>query len=980
MRALVFLVFVASIGAARALGQNTPDFEGKPITRIDFEPPLSGQPMPGPELDRRMALQIGAPLRMVDVRDAIEQLYATGRYSDISVDARAEENGVALRVDTVFNYFISGVNIEGEADPPNRDQLRAATKLELGRLFGGNVAINQAEQNMQERLRANGLYSANIETRVDRTNLTEEANIFFTIETGKRARFGGVEFLGETELSTSKLIRRTGWHRGLAFVVLPGWREFTQSRLQSGIGRVQSTIQRGDHWQARVTLEELQFHPETNRVTPVLRIDNGPVLTVTTTGLKLSAGKLHDLVPIYQERTSDRGLLLEGERSLRNYFQSQGYFDASVEVSDHLEDNRTAVNYDIVRGLRHKLVKIQITGNRYFDTPTLRERLSMAPAEFPRYRWGKFSQRLMDQDKNSIEYLYRSNGFRDAEVMIPRPVDNYNGKTGDLEVEIQVNEGVQWLVHSLDFRGVPEGDIERFRPILQSIPGQPFSDAAVAADRDTILTYYYNNGYSDATFDWTEMPGASPNEVDLTFVVALGRQQVVRNVLVRGLQTTRPGIVANRISLIPGGPMAQNEIIQSQQKLYDLRVFSKVETALQNPDGEEDSKYVLFHLDEASRYSFNAGFGAQLGRIGGGTTTLSDPAGTASFSPRVSLGVSRLNTFGLGHTVGLQTLLSTIEQRVLLTYLVPQFQGNDNFSLSVSGLLDDSNDIRTFTAHRLEASIQLAQRLSRANTIQYRYTYRHVTIPEDTLKISPELIPLFSQPDLTGSLSFSFIQDRRDDPANSTRGFLNTIDFGFAGSKLGSETDFTRLQLRNSTYTRIGRDLVFARTTTFGYIQRLGGVPGIPLAERFFSGGATTNRAFPENQAGPRDLETGFPLGGNAFLFNSLELRFPLIGDNVGGVLFHDMGNVYSDVNSISLRFRQINNQDFNYAVHGFGFGIRYRTPIGPIRVDFSLSPNSPRFVGYSGTLDQLLAGTGTPNVPQRINTFQFHFSLGQTF
>ena len=252
------------------------------------------------------------------------------------------------------------------------------------------------------------------------------------------------------------------------------------------------------------------------------------------------------------------------------------------------------------------------------------------------------------------------------------------------------------------------------------------------------------------------------------------------------------------------------------------------------------------------------------------------------------------------------------------------------------------------------------------------------------------MIPLFSQPDRAGIVSFSFINDERDNPIDSTHGYLNTVDLGWAGRQLGSATTFSRLQFSNSTYHRISRNLVFARVFRFGYLQRYAGgvaVPPdtpsweeVPLAERFFSGGASTNRAFPENQAGPRDLETGFPLGGNAYLFHSEELRFPLYGDNLGGVFFHDMGNVYSSITDINLRFWQINRQDFDYAVHSFGFGVRYRTPIGPIRVDLSLSPDSPRFVGFSGTREQLLTGTGTPNVPQRINIFQFHFSLGQTF
>jgi outer membrane translocation and assembly module TamA len=236
----------------------------------------------------------------------------------------------------------------------------------------------------------------------------------------------------------------------------------------------------------------------------------------------------------------------------------------------------------------------------------------------------------------------------------------------------------------------------------------------------------------------------------------------------------------------------------------------------------------------------------------------------------------------------------------------------------------------------------------------------------------------------------SYINDRRDNPTDSHRGIYNTVDVGIALPQFGSQTDYSRLVFRNSTYHPIGRDLVLARTVQFGYIQRLGGLADIPLGERFFAGGASSQRAFPDNQAGPRDPETGFPLGGNAFLFHSTELRFPLFGENVGGVLFHDMGNVYSSIDQISFRFHQNSNQDFNYMVQAVGFGIRYKTPVGPIRVDLSYSPNSPRFVGFSGTRDELLQCnpnlTTPPNPPfcvgvaQRINSFQFHFSLGQTF
>ena len=154
---------------------------------------------------------------------------------------------------------------------------------------------------------------------------------------------------------------------------------------------------------------------------------------------------------------------------------------------------------------------------------------------------------------------------------------------------------------------------------------------------------------------------------------------------------------------------------------------------------------------------------------------------------------------------------------------------------------------------------------------------------------------------------------------------------------------------------------------------------GVPLPERFFSGGGATHRGFPDNQAGPRDLFTGFPVGGKALLMNAMELRFPLIGDTFGGVLYHDMGNVYRSLNKISFRTLQRGVQDFDYMVHAAGIGIRYRTPVGPVRFDIGFSPNSPKFFGFRGTRDQLLQGGGTRLV-QRINQLQFHFSLGQTF
>ncbi len=978
---LVLVSLLVSIAAAPpAVGQDAKGastalaYVGKPVGRIDFDPP--DQPLPRAELDRLVPIRPGALLRLADVHTAIQNLYNTGRYANISISAFHEGATLVINISTEFSYFVGRVSLAGVAEPPSSGQLTTASKLELGAPFEDND-MEQAVQNMLERMRANGFHNSKIDYSIDRRQATEEVDIHFGIQSGARARFDGVTLGGNFAKSPERIIKATHWRRGFLFLTFPGWRTATENRLTTGLESVREDFQKGNHLEARVTLEKLDYNADTNTLHPTLSIDTGPTVEVKTTGAKVSRGKLKQLIPVFEERTVDRTLLVEGQRNLVEYFQAQGYFDADVSFTDERPAPGVyAINYDVQRNQRYKVRSIEVTGNRYFDTSILRERMYITTASFPRFRFGRYSQKQLERDKGTIQDLYRANGFRDAEV--ESKVDTaFHGRNGELGVVLEVKEGPQWFVGTLDFEGVPENDLPYLRSAIQSAPGEPFSDANIAADRDSILGYYYNNGYPDAAFDWIQTPGDADHRVNLKYTVRLGKRVYVRSVLLRGLETTRPSLAESRIHLHPGDPLSQQSIATSQQELYDLGIFSKVQTAIQNPGGEEEQKYVLLEVDEGSRYSYTFGFGAQLARIGGGVTTFDNPAGSTGFSPRVSFGVSRLNFLGLGQTLNLNTLVSTIEQRAVVNYILPRLGSHDNLSLTLSGLFDNADDIRTFHQQRAEGSIQLAQRISRQYTMQYRIAMRHVAISD--LKISPELVPLLSQPVRVGIASMTFIQDRRDDPVNSHRGMYNTIDVGVALRQFASQTDFTRLLFRNATYYPIGKDVVIARSLQFGYIQRLGGLADIPLAERWFSGGSTSDRAFPDNQAGPRDLKTGFPLGGNALLFHSTEVRFPLFGDNVGGVLFHDMGNVYDKIQDISFRFRQRDVQDFDYAVQAVGFGIRYRTPIGPVRADFSFSPNAPRFYGFSGTYDQLLANQGVLTT-QKINLFQFHFSLGQTY
>lgn len=973
-RAPMLLRLLLALIVCFPLSAQTNPYQGRQIVEVRVQP--EEKLLHEKEQEEALsALKPGAPLSMADVRATIERLYATGRYSNIEVDAAERGNGVALTINATPARFVRNVTIQGVEDPPSKGQLVNATKLQLGEQFHGGRS-RQAVENLLDVLRSNGFYLAKITPDVIEAPV-QQVDINFEADTGKRAKFSTPIIRGTPNKPVDDIVNSTRWKR---FFGLLGWKYVTETRTTQGLDKIRRSYQKKDFLMARVTLDQMEYRPAENIVVPVLTIDSGPKVLLRTKGAKISKGKLRDLVPIYQEQTVDKDLLVEGQRELTEYLQAKGYFEAQVDFdTSKTPQQEELIEYSLFPGPRHKLVHVEVQGNRYFDDDTLRERMYTMPSSLLRFRYGRFSQDFLRRDTNAIKALYQSNGFRDVEVTTRTETD-YQGKPNTVAVFFTVKEGQQWFVSELKIEGLDTSTAEDMRAMVQSTEGQPFSDLNVATDQDTILSYFYNNGYPNASFEATVNPAAEPHRMNLVYNINQGDRQFVRDVLISGFKTTNEGIIRERIrDLETGEPLSQGSMIESQRRLYDLGIFARVDTALQNPEGDTDQKIVLYRLEEARRYSVTGGFGAQIARIGRGNPTLTTPAGAAGFSPRVSFGVTRSNFLGLGHTLGFQGRLSNVQRRALISYYAPQFKGNDRLNLTVTGLYDDSRDIATFNFRKVETAIQLGQRLSKANTLQYRLGYKRNVVSE--LKITPALIPLFAQNIQLGMMSMTFIQDRRDDPLDPRRGVYNTLDAAYALNPFGTPTSFTRTLGRNATYYRLTRDLVLARSTSVGIIDRISEAQ-VPLPERFFGGGATSHRGFNENQAGPRDLQTGFPIGGKALLINNTELRFPLIGDDIGGVLFHDAGNIYSNFNKISFRVKQRNLEDFDYMVHAIGFGVRYRTPIGPVRLDLAWSINPPRFNGLKGKYEDLL----DPNLPnveyltQRISRFQFHFSLGQLF
>lgn len=908
-------------------------------------------------------LELGKPFDFEQERESLRALYRTGNYSDIRVSITPQADGV--RVDFIVrrNFYNNVIRIEGLKEPPTEPAALAALRLGLGEPFRES-ALREAIVRLQGVLREEGLVQAKVDWTLTPHQDARQMDITVRIDPGQRSRVGAFIFQNQTPYPDDELLGRAK---------IKEENELTSARLRRGEQRLKKYLVNQGYLGASAQITPGAYDAQANRVPLTFEVTAGPRVRIELSGATVKNSRLRKLLPVYAEGAVDEDLLQEGRRNLRDFFQREGYFDAEVQVSSHLEgtNGERVIQYEVTRGDRFRLVHISMDGNKYFSDALLLKRMQIQTASFASS--GRFSQQLVRGDADSIRSVYLSNGFRDVQVTSATD-DNYQGKKGNLSVSFHVVEGVQTLVAGLKIEGNHVRTTDSLLAVVGSTPGQPYSDAGIASDRNNILAMYYNDGFPEAHFQEEVLPGDVPNRVRLVYHVTEGRRVEVLKVLLTGYQFTRPGVIAREVQIKPGDPLREGDVVETQRRLYNLGVFNRVQIAPQNPNGTDTLKTMVVDTEEGKRYTIGYGAGFEVQRIAGGSE---NPTGTTiGASPRGIFEISRSNMFGRAQTLSFKVRASTLEYRAVLSYTWNNFLSWRSLSLQLAGFADKTQDVNTFTSTRYEGSVQLIEKLSPTSSLLYRYFYRRVEAAE--LRIDPEEIPLLSQPTLVSGFGITYARDRRDNPGDPKRGSFNTADASLASRTLGSSADFFRGFVQNSTYYPFGRSFVFARSTRFGVEVPLDNTQelDIPLPERFFAGGGTSLRGFGLNQAGPRDPDTGFPIGGLALLVFNQELRFPMrlpfVGNRLGGTVFYDGGNVYSDLTHISFAWKPNSPATLNYFSHTVGVGLRYPTPVGPVRVDFGYQLNPAQ---YQATIPP-----STTSQLFRVPHFNFFFNIGPVF
>jgi len=631
-----FLICFSAFAFATICTAQTLEFAGRRIRSIEYAPSNVLHPK---DLDRLRLLKPGDLYRADDIAEQIDRLFATGLFEDIAAEVDPSGDGVTVRFVTQPARFVGGLTITGGIpQPPNRGEVTSNAQLQLGARFH-QEDVTGAVERISGLLQSNGLYEANVSPQVNPVGTGEQVFVTFRVKSGKRAKYESPVFQGETGLSDGSILRATGWRVPL----IHWWRHVTEVRTRTGVQKILGKYQKDKRLTTKVELQSLDYDAKRRRVRPTVSIKPGPKIRIKAVEAKVSQRVLKRYVPVFQERTVDNDLLVEGARNLRDYFQSRGYYDVDVTFRTQpvLNDEQT-IEYVISLGTRFKLVKLAIAGNKYFREEDLRERMFMTPAAFFFGR-GRYSEAFRKKDEENLGNLYRSNGFR--EVKITSVIEHsVKEETNGISVTVRIEEGPQWLVDSVNLEGVSDNARRQmFAERFASAEGQPFSEVNMATDRAAVLTWYFLNGYprADLKTSWEAVGSAS--RVRVTYTVTEGERHFVRDIVTTGLRTTSRKLVAQRITLHPGDPLSSTVQQDIQRTFYDMGVFARVDTAIENPGGNTNYKNVLYNFEEANRYTLALGFGAQVARFGRpSSSSVSAPGGSTGFSPQVSLNLSRL--------------------------------------------------------------------------------------------------------------------------------------------------------------------------------------------------------------------------------------------------------------------------------------------------------------------------------------------------
>ncbi|MCU1307905.1 MAG: outer membrane protein [Acidobacteriaceae bacterium] len=945
--------------------QVLPSYEGQRVSSVE----IAGQPnVRTADLLPYLAQKKGEPFSQTKVDQSIAALKRTGKFHDVQLEVWPDPDGVRVLFVLQPAIYFGIFDFPGASNSLSYSRLLQVTNYPPRGEYN-ELDVERAQQGLETFLKRAGYFLSQVKPQVQNDEKHGLANVMFNINMNQRAKFGNVNITGAPADQSEHLKKSLQSFRArLRGAAIRPNKTYKFKTLQNATQYLQNLLAKQDYLDAQVQLQGAKYDRESNLAEVTFNVQPGPLIHVEVEGAHLWSWTRKKLLPVYQQLGVNPEVIQEGQQNLVSHFQSKGYFDVKVDSKELKHSPAETILYQITKGPRHRVAEVSIVGNQHMPEKELLSHATLKKAHF--FTHGKFSDRDLRKSITNLKGVYQAAGFSDVKIT---PQVTTRGE--NIVVTLRVEEGEQDIVQALRLEGnsLPESEVAPKG--LNLAPGKPYSQKLADNDRNQIIARYLELGYLTANFRQTaEKVPNQPHRLEVVYKINEGPQVHTASIVTLGRRYTQPRLIQmDTASIQPGRPLKENDLLSSETLLYTRNIFDWAQVDPRRQITTQTEEDVVVKVHESNKNSITYGFGFEVinrgGNIPGGTIAVPGlpPIGLPSnfvtseqtfWGPRGSFEYTRSNLRGKAESITLSALAARLEQRGAVTYTDPLFRWSKwSSNVSLSGEHNSENPI--FISNQGRVGFQFQRTLDPAKTqnVFLRYSFSETGVSQ---LLIPELIPPEDQHVRLSRLSSTFTRDTRDMPLDAHKGIYESFEFAFNPIWMGSSDSFTKLLAQTAYYKKIPADIIWANSLRIGLEQAIGS-SHVPISEKFFSGGGSTLRGFPLNGAGPQqsvqacgnpsDLSTcsliRVPVGGIQLLIINSEFRIPVpVKKGLGVAAFYDGGNVFQHIGFHGSYSNTI------------GLGLRYATPVGPVRID----------VGHN------------LNPIPGINSTQLFITLGQAF
>ncbi len=867
-------------------------FTGKTITRIILKDDR-GNPWAKPDqIAQLIGLKPGDAFSSAAIRDGISLLYLKGTFKDIRVDAFPENSGVRLEYTFIPVTVVEKLVIHG-----NHFLSTSAIKVVLRNIEGKELREDKLpdfREDLKMLYQARGFFDASVAFRVEQSPDPHRVVLNVDIREGEPTVIESITFTGNTVFKDKELLAimksRVGAPLNRDLVLDTDLEAIRKKYTDAGYPATRS---------GPVTMSFKDHKAYVN-----IPCNEGPRVTVRFTGNRaFGSGKLRQALLIWSEHDLSDAPIDSSADKVKTLYKEKGYPDVAVDVKKTEEPGRLDLDFIITEGPRVVVRRIEIRGNTVFSSRQITK--AMALREPGWFKSHPFREDQLNTDVDNLRDRYLEAGYLSAAVSkkVARSAD---GREAD--VTIDITEGAQTRTGSVSFEGNTVFSSAELLGKVRLKPGAPFNDRLVDDDKYRILSEYSNKGYLYARVDADRMP--HDGTIDVRYRIT--EDQIVRigKIILRGNERTKDYVILRELLVKPGDAYDYGAILSSQQQIYHLGYFRLAKFEPVRPGEKEYTKDMLLNVEErpAGAMEFGVGYG-DLDRLRG------------------FVELSYRNLWGTARYTSLRYEESDILKRAIFNFQEPWFLGRKleaKFSLVWSDSERLNSDTREiyYNTRKTAASFGIEKAYK---NFRPSLTYLFENVVNYDVRPEAQLTPEDSGRVLVSSLSPAMVWDLRDDVFNPRKGALYGITLKEALRELWSQADFSKLTVQGSWFLPINTS-VLALSARAGVAWPFSNTPEVPIHERFYVGGSTTVRGFTQDSIGPsvKDVNGNLiPQGGQSMAVFNIELRLNP-GEGFGLVLFTDAGNVWPG--------QEIKTSDLRSS---YGAGIRYGTPIGPLRIDY---------------------------------------------